>query len=70
MAFSRIRFEPATAKGLTCPHCGRPMTYERSCLRVMLACHACGREYDPARFVAELDDDFEEAYANIPLDRM
>ncbi|WP_428564123.1 MAG: dual CXXC motif small (seleno)protein [Solidesulfovibrio sp. DCME] len=67
--FSRVRFTPATAKA-ACPQCGQRLTYERSCLRIMLTCHACGREFDPARFVDELDDDFDEAYANVPLDRM
>ena len=70
MAFSRIQFQPATAKTLACPHCGRHLTYERTCLHVMLTCHGCGKEFDPSRFVDQLDDDFEEAYANIPMNRM
>ena len=69
MAFSRIQFQPATAK-LACPECGQALTFDRTCLRIMLSCHGCGREFDPARFAAELDDDFDEAYANVPLNRM
>lgn len=67
--FSRIQFAPATAKA-TCPQCGKQLTYERTCLQIMLSCHACGKQFDPARFVEQLDDDFDEAYANVPLDRM
>ena len=67
--FSRIRFEPSRAN-VACSHCGKQLTYERTCLHIMLTCHACGKEFDPSRFVAELDDDFDEAYANVPLDRM
>jgi len=70
MAFSRVHFESTTAKGLTCPDCGKELTFDRTCLKAMLTCRACGREFDPARFVAELEDDFEEAYANITIDRM
>ncbi len=70
MGFSRIQFKPSAARGIACPGCGQPLTFERSCLRVMLACHACGREFDPARFVDQLGDDFEEVYANVPIDRM
>lgn len=69
MAFSRIKFQP-TAANVDCPHCGRSLTYERTCLRIMLTCHGCGKEFDPARFVSQLDDDFDEAYANVPLNRM
>ncbi len=69
MAFSRIKFQP-TAANVDCPHCGRSLTYERTCLRIMLTCHGCGREFDPARFASQLDDDFDEAYANVPLNRM
>ncbi|EFL50670.1 conserved hypothetical protein [Solidesulfovibrio fructosivorans JJ]] len=69
MAFSRVRFSPTEAK-VTCPNCGKHLTYERSCLRIMLTCHACGKEFDPAGLVDQLDDDFDEVYANVPLDRM
>lgn len=67
--FSRIQFKPTTAK-VNCPHCGEPLTYERTCLHVMLSCHACGREFDPAQLVDQLGDDFDEVYANVPLNRM
>lgn len=70
MGFSRIQFTPSTAKSLTCPQCGQALTYGRTCLSVMLSCHACGKTFDPAAFVSDLDDDFEEAYANVPLNRM
>jgi hypothetical protein len=70
MAFSRITFEPSMPKGLACPICGGALTFERTCLRAMLTCQACGKDFDPARFVDQLDDDFEEAYANIPINRM
>ena len=68
--FSRITFEPTTAKKLVCPTCGGGLTYDRTCLTVMLTCRGCGGSFDPARFVADLDDDFDEAYANVPLNRM
>ncbi|MHC1790858.1 dual CXXC motif small (seleno)protein [Solidesulfovibrio sp.] len=68
--FSRIKFEPTTAKGIACPTCGGRLTYDRTCLTVMLACQGCHGTFDPARFAADLDDDFDEAYANVPLNRM
>jgi len=70
MGFSRVHFEPSTAKGLVCPQCGQALTFDRTCLRAMLTCHSCGKEFDPAQFVDQLDDDFEEAYADIPINRM
>ncbi|MHC1712733.1 MAG: dual CXXC motif small (seleno)protein [Solidesulfovibrio sp.] len=70
MAFSRVTFEPSMAKGLTCPSCNGPLTFERTCLHAMLTCKSCRKDYDPALFVEQLDDDFEEAYANIPMNRM
>jgi hypothetical protein len=70
MTFSRSRFQPTEATGLTCPECGQPLTFTRSCQRAMLACDACGASFDPARFLDQLDDTFEEIYAYIPLDRM
>jgi predicted amidophosphoribosyltransferase len=69
MAFSRIQFRPTETK-VACPGCGKQLTYERSCLRIMLTCHGCGREFDPADYVDQLDDDFDAVYANVPLDRM
>lgn len=70
MPFSRTHFEPAMAKGLSCPDCGKTLTFTRSCVRAMLVCDACGASFDPARFVDQMDDAFEKIYANIPLDRM
>lgn len=70
MTFSRTRFTPTEAKGLACPKCGQHLVYTRSCVRAMIVCDACGASFDPAAFVAQLDDDFEEAYANVPLNRM
>ena len=68
--FSRIQFEPTTAKGVACPQCSGALTFDRTCLSVMLTCKGCGAGYDPARFAAELGDDLDEVYANVPMNRM
>ena len=36
----------------------------------LLACDACGASFDPIRFLDQLDETFEEIYADIPIDRM
>jgi len=70
MAFSRVKFSPKQAQGLSCPDCGRSLTYTRSCLQALLVCDGCGKSFDPARFTDQLDEAFEETYANVPIDRM
>jgi hypothetical protein len=70
MAFLRTRFTPTEAKGLSCPTCGQPLTFTRSCVQAMIVCDGCGASFDPAAFVDQLDDAFEEAYANVPINRM
>jgi hypothetical protein len=70
MAFSRVKFTPKAAQGLPCPDCGRSLTFTRSCVRAMFVCDGCGASFDPSRFVDRLGEDFEEAYADVPLNRM
>jgi ribosomal protein L37AE/L43A len=70
MAFSRTRFTPTTATGLSCPKCGQRLTFTRSCVRALVVCDGCGASFDPATFVDQLDDAFEEAYANVPINRI
>jgi len=70
MTFSRTRFQPTEAKGLACPTCGHTLTFTRSCQHALLACDACGASFDPIRFLDQLDETFEEIYADIPIDRM
>jgi uncharacterized protein (DUF983 family) len=70
MAFLRTRFTPTKATGVKCPQCGHGLTFSRSCLRAMLVCDGCGKNFDPADFVDQLGDLFEEVYANVPIDRM
>ncbi|MGD9609515.1 MAG: dual CXXC motif small (seleno)protein [Desulfovibrionaceae bacterium] len=70
MAFSRVKFTPKAAQGLFCPDCGHLLTFTRSCVRAMFVCDGCGKSFDPSRFVDRLDEDFEEAYADVPINRM
>jgi|GEM_PF-1955426 len=70
MAFSRVRFQATEATGLTCPDCGHALTFSRTCHQAELVCQGCGARFDPARFLDQLDETFEETYADIPLDRL
>ncbi|WP_425387484.1 dual CXXC motif small (seleno)protein [Desulfovibrio inopinatus] len=35
-----------------------------------MRCRACGRQYPLSRFLDEMDDEFEDAFANVPLNRL
>jgi hypothetical protein len=35
-----------------------------------LRCRVCGRHYDLKEYADNIDDDFEERMANIPLNRL
>lgn len=71
MPFSRVRFQPTEAEELTCPQCGgHTLIFSRTCQQAEFVCQGCGARFDPARFLDQLDDSFEETYADIPLDRM
>ncbi len=70
-AFSRfgVSFSPKTGKS-KCARCGGALTLSRSCLTAYLQCPACGARYALTDFVKDMDEDFDEAYANIPMDRL
>jgi hypothetical protein len=38
--------------------------------RAFLRCGSCGAQYDPARFLDEMDEEFDQAFAGMPLDRL
>jgi len=35
-----------------------------------LRCGSCGASFNLTDFVEHMDDDFDEAYANVPMDRL
>ncbi|MFZ5812495.1 MAG: dual CXXC motif small (seleno)protein [Thermodesulfobacteriota bacterium] len=35
-----------------------------------MRCGSCGAQYDPARFLDEMDEEFDQAFAGMPLDRL
>jgi len=70
-AFSKfgVSFSPRTGKA-KCSRCGGQLTLSRSCLTAFLRCPSCGTRFELADFVKDMDEDFDEAYANIPMDRL
>lgn len=63
-------FRPAEATGIRCPDCGHALNFNRSCTQPLIVCAGCGASFDPIRFLDQLDDDFDEVYADVPMDRM
>jgi tRNA(Ile2) C34 agmatinyltransferase TiaS len=53
-----------------CARCGEPLALTRSCSRAYLRCVSCGAAFNLADYLNEMDEDFDEAYANVPMDRL
>ncbi|WP_029898132.1 dual CXXC motif small (seleno)protein [Desulfohalovibrio reitneri] len=64
-----IRFDPHSLERAACPRCQGKLAPARTCARAYLRCADCGRREEITDHVPELDDDFEEQMANLPLDR-
>jgi uncharacterized Zn finger protein len=53
-----------------CPDCSGDMRVARSCHEVWYECQDCGSRHEIPEVVSQLDDDFDEDVAFVPLDRM
>jgi transcription elongation factor Elf1 len=55
---------------LSCPACSGRLALDRLCTRAVLRCKSCGATYPLESFTDMMDEDWEEFYAGVPLDRM
>jgi len=70
MLHGSASFSKAVALKVACPRCGGELQAERDWRRAYLRCKFCSAQYHPAQFLAQMDDDFDDAFAGMPLDRL
>lgn len=63
-------FSRAVALKVPCPRCGGELAAERDCRRAYLRCTFCNAQYNPSQFLDQMDEDFDEAFARMPVDRL
>jgi len=55
---------------LSCPHCGQPLTAERSCREAHMHCTACGHYFPMEKFIQIADAALENFLDGLYIDRI
>jgi len=61
---------PQVRKSPVCTRCGGSLRPGHRCTRALLRCVRCQSVYGLEDFADLIEDDWEEFYANIPVNRM